>query len=350
MSGISDISAGQGGPLQSPLEGGDALPGISLPTDFNSTAALTQPDDYVEAEDKGSGLLLRNSGSRDLSAYFRSSDKAPGTALVTAVLDDFHRILHFPSDERDSIWSAALDRLECEGITVPRETIGTYERLRDLMEANGLTFEKRFHSLRNVLEILSNRESLDTLGQNRPIAVILATTIDEDHAFDWFPMVDTLVDSGRFDVVYYEASSEGEVRRILEGIHRATARTIHTLVLAGHGTASSLNLGERRSDNAAGRSREDLQLEIGDFEKGEFAFLSDLVALEGQVLLWSCSNGAGGERAVNLANTVARSLPGRPVISVEVPTNINSLQVKSDLSLNVTWINDDQEYVAEEPP
>jgi hypothetical protein len=264
-----------------------------------------------------------------------------------AILQEFDVIEKLPPESRDAVWTAALDQLESEGADFPRERIATYEAFQTFLEDSGLGFEDRFRSVRTVLEVAANRENLASLGSERPIALVIATTSDYNHAFEYFPLVDNLVGSGRFDVVYREASTEREAGEILEETYRTAGRPIHTLVLAGHGMQDSLDLGGPPPPASFFPPWSDqARVEIRDFEQGEFAGLGDFVETSGQVLLWSCSNGAGGADAENLANAFSDALPGRSVISVGVPSNIVALDVGPDAALDVTWASDDREYIA----
>jgi len=78
-------------------------------------------------------------------------------------------------------------------------------------------------------------------------------------------------------------------------------------------------------------------IDISDFHSGQIDLKRFLVP-GGQVFLYSCSNGKGGEDADNLANAVVQVSPkGTRIYSSRVIGNIRSLTVQDDLALKVEW-------------
>ncbi|MFO1464226.1 MAG: hypothetical protein U1F66_10660 [bacterium] len=273
-----------------------------------------------------------------------------GIPTEESALDRFYLLEKLPEEERQAMWERLMERLHREGTPLPAAGCDSYEAFRESLAALGPRLPSRVASLRNAMALLHNHETLGHEPVDLPIALAILAGDDHNGAMGvaGFPMLDTLAASGRFHVLYVEADDEDDVLRSMEEIHALTGRRVHTLVMGGHGTPNTLALGGEDLGRAApGATYEEADyVDTSDFYLGEFAGLNDLLAENGQVLLWSCSTGSGGEEVpYNLANSFSRAVPGRRVYSMREPGNIRSLEVAEDGSLEVEW-NNDAPYVA----
>jgi hypothetical protein len=226
----------------------------------------------------------------------------------------------------------------------------TYGSFLESLAALGANFPQRVLSLRTALSMLGNHERLGLEPVDRPIALAIVAASDHNRALtsSGFPLLDTLEETERFHLLYIEADDEDDVLRAMEEIYALTGRRIHTLILGGHGTPTSLALGGE--DLALGTSEgvydERNYLDTSDFYRGEFSAMNEFMETDGQVLLLSCSTGSGGvDSPFNMANSVSRAVPGRRVYSMMEPGNLRKLEVAEDGSLQVEW-NNDAPYVA----
>lgn len=264
-------------------------------------------------------------------------------ALSETRADPVEDILRFEkcdAAERETLWREAVAQLQAEGFAYAPDPNSTYADFRTRLEHLGAHLPFRVLSLRNALTLLHHRETLGEEPVELPIALVIGPTEDYNGHFNsirHFSMLDTLVASERFHVLYFEAGGEDEVEEILERVTSATGRRIHTWVLGGHGNPTTLSLGGSDTSASGSEEHEGEFIQIRDFVEGDFANLADYIEPEGQVLLWSCSTGAGEETSVNLANTLASALPGRRIHSTPVPNGIKGMEIHEDLSLEVLW-------------
>jgi len=300
-------------------------------------AAAAEPRPQENGGETETGFSFVDDLFRGLRTY---TEGAPKPYEARDIVNNFSLIFACPPSQRRELWQETLAELRADGIRIPEGRWNTPEDFASYLGENGLHFPERFRSIRTALTLVENRDSLGGACPVRPLAVVVTPTADHNGAFGrtGFPYLETLVSSGRFHVIYLEAGTEREMREGLEAIVYDAGVPIHTLVAAGHGTPTSLSLGSLVADPNIDPEEERF-LTPEDFLDGDFDGLSDLIAQDGQVLLFSCNNGTGEESGWNMANVWARALPGRRIYSSQVATNIRELEVREDLSLNVTWID-----------
>lgn len=270
------------------------------------------------------------------------------------ILETYRMLEKIPDSERELVWTRLMERLRAEGEPEIPESCESYAGFREALSSLGENFPMRVRSLRNAIALIRNHERLGLEPVERPIALAVVAASDHNGALGvsgGFPLMDTLEESGHFHVLYVEADDESDVVRAMEEVYALTGRRIHTLVLGGHGTPTALALGGQ--DLALGVPAESYDeahyLDTADFYRGEFSGFDALMETNGQVLLWSCSTGSGGEESpFNLANSVSRAAPRRRIYSMMEPGNIRSLDVAEDGSLELEW-NNDAPYVALSP-
>jgi hypothetical protein len=291
-----------------------------------------------------------------VSEYFSPSAPAPETEVEiagsTPTVDEvlaYHRSFEkVEGGERERLWQDSIARLRAEGFPY-LPTGETYASFRSRLDALGPHVSDRIVSLRSALTLLRNHDALGLATSELPVAVVIGPASDYNQAFTSFrgyPVLDSLIDSGRFNVLYFEASNETEACEALMTAHGGTGRRLHTVVFAGHGLRTALALGgpDPGGSGAAMGPEEDF-IDIGDLQNGFCGDLDAIMEPEGQILMWSCSNGDGGRDALNLANGMAESAPGRRVYSTPVPSNLSRLAVREDLSLDLAW-HDTDGYIA----
>ena len=307
---------------------------------------------------EGALPALREAGEgwgASVSEYFNGPDTAvvetpvtpPSVDEVLTYHRSFEKLEEGPARER--LWRDAISRLRAEGYPhLPPEN-ETYASFRARLEAVGPHLADRIVSLRNALTLLHNHESLGRGSPALPVAVLIGPAADYNGAFSshrGYPLLDSLISSGRFHVLYFESADEAGARDAMMAAHEGTGRRLHTVVFAGHGLPTALALGgPDPGETASALGPEEAFLDINDLRAGDLGDLNAILDPCGQVLMWSCSNGAGGAEALNLANGVAESVPDRLVYSTPIPSNISQLLVREDLSLEITW-RETEGYVA----
>lgn len=382
-------SAGVSAPVSRPTGGGDSsvssVPSGVLRETHEAFSRVTQTvDSFFSSLDRETasmvaGLterlssavpvrwnqILRNQafhGARLLGEELHSWG-APGDTLIQAGVmmglarqprigaDHFHAIGELSEPFRQFFWDRTLRDLERRGVPFPREHMRSYDDFIRHMEDNGISFHRRIHSLETAITLVENHRHLSEMGRDRPLAVIIANTGDHNGAFEDSLVIDDLVRSGRFDVVYEEVHTDHEAMSRLLRIHQtAEGRQIDTLMIAGHGSPTSLELGQDVSTDQS-------FIDVEDFSQGEFALLPNLIAPDGEVLLWACSTGGtpeGGSShsnvgSINLADQVSHHLPGRTIHATEMPNNIVGLSVTEEGGLAITWEHDAVHVVRTSP-
>lgn len=143
---------------------------------------------------------------------------------------------------------------------------------------------------------------------SKPNAVLIFPYSDWNHSFE-SPKTRELVQEIRkvYDLWVRVAEQEGTVYQAL-----AEISNIELLMLSGHGTATSLSLGENDLINFVSERDETYQIDLADEEIEEY--LAQLHP-SATIFLNSCYNGLGGEDLENLANFFYTRSLGRKVIS-----------------------------------
>ncbi|HKY62299.1 MAG TPA: hypothetical protein VJR29_02680 [bacterium] len=280
-----------------------------------------------------------------------SPAEAPGLPPSVDEALAYHRRFEKVSGaERDRLWRDAIARLRADGHPHLPPDGETYDSFRARLDALGAHAGDRIVSLGHALTLLHNHETLGTTTPDRPVAVVIGPTSDYNGAFashTGFPVLDSLMESGRFHVLYFESADEAGAREALRTAHEGVHRRLHTVVFSGHGMRTGLALEgpDPARPETVVASREEDFIDISDLVSGDLGDLDAILEPDGQILMWSCSNGEGGADAVNLANGMAEAAPGRPVYSTPIPTNLARLAVREDLSLDLAW-RGTESYVA----
>ena len=277
--------------------------------------------------------------------------------MLDLVMEDFNLIRYIPEDKIEEVWPQIQQRLADENVSFAEEDISSRDAFFGRVDSF-TKFPERFHSFGNLSEV-TYRQVPDT-ADPRPVALLLYPGTDWNGAFASFPLSDTFVDSDKFQVIYKEVSRQEELEQTISSV--GDMRQIHTLVIAGHGMNDRLQLGDIENvDTTDGVSPEELvevdsryifEHEFWTYEStvddstqtvpmGDFSTtLNQNVAPGGQVLLYSCSNGSGGEQSPNMTNAFASVLPQEvQLYSTLIPSNISDLEINDDLTLSVQWLD-----------
>lgn len=147
------------------------------------------------------------------------------------------------------------------------------------------------------------------IADAKPVALLIFPRADSNGAFADAEIA--AYEAQGFAVVYREASTEAEAVAVAREVRAQRMAPLDLLVIGGHGQPGALQLGA--SDVDAER--------LDYFDRETLKRLAGTLAVDGQVLLLSCSTGAGGQGAVNLATAFARARPGISVFAPQSPSN-----------------------------
>lgn len=229
------------------------------------------------------------------------------------------RLEKMPPVMRQALW----DELRTQYDLPP-----TYSEFHDALTDLGPWLPRRVVSLPAALRLLESHERLARGAVSERLTVVVGPTEDWNGAFTsdgGFPLLDTLLEQEDQQVLYFEASDEREMLRLLQAVRLKSGRDIDVLIVAGHGTPFSLALGDIQVQPQFDEALEGRYLTPEDVVLGDLSALDGIVAPEGEVILYSCSTGLGGAHVFNLANAFALALPGRSILSPQADTNMEAL-------------------------
>ena len=150
-------------------------------------------------------------------------------------------------------------------------------------------------------------EGMTPRDTKKPNTVMVFPTTDHNHAFD-NQQVRAFYQSltKAYDVWAYVTATDRNLYAQLDMVP-----SIDALVIGGHGTSTTLLLGEDGPHRCAG-NKATYTLDTGDQE-----FAQHLLNLtnHARIFLFSCTNGEGGAQADNLSNFVSAAACGRTVYS-----------------------------------
>lgn len=190
----------------------------------------------------------------------------------------------------------------------------------------------------------------------RPLAVVAASRYDHNGVFaKLHSNISTLEDAG-YRVVYLEANTDKELvadMRKIVGPGSEQEQKASVLLLAAHGSNSTMQLSytQKQASAASSVGLDDKAL-LSDPESG----MSECLAKNGQVILFSCSTGAGREQFGNIANMFREVFPQAREDGIFAPTReTNLLQFTCDPddgSISSLRFNNSELYRTqrEEPP
>ncbi len=329
-------------------------------------SSLRGDEEIVMTAVKGNGLAFQfadESLRRDryfvLQAVIRS-----GTALQFAdpsllkdtaflsqlVVRDINGLQALPPTVRNAAWKSIVttNRARLLQHFNPADLSDFQHFATALKERYGIEFIERFRSIEGLLEVLGQRKDPD--GPEKKLAILVYPKADYNGAFSRYPVIDRLMELG-FAVRYYEAGTEQEVRSALNNATNNGKFQADMVVLVGHGRVQTLALSDDPRPAGIPMNDEQRYIDTGDFTKnGDVDMpLDTYMKNGGSLVLYSCSNGEGGESAKdNLANTVARAFPDIRILATETATNIFDIRRDSDGRLFVEW-EDGETYIGNGP-
>lgn len=157
--------------------------------------------------------------------------------------------------------------------------------------------------LERIDEICHNR--LNQRSDGRPLAISVCCKGDYNGAFYIGDnMYDEMIEAG-YRVLYFEANSDMEIiEALMTGTLLGTraAQQAKLIIIGGHGNRTSLHLEGASSQLPDGRG----YIDPNDEELFNQVNLARTLAPGGQIVLDSCSNGAGRAELENMANFMRR--------------------------------------------
>ncbi len=229
---------------------------------------------------------------------------------------------------QQAIWDHLRQDFDTDLSTNSAPWPAEYSDYLNQLESLGPLLPLRIQGVPAALRLMEHHRHFRSGEGTGPLTVYIAPTADYNGAFTsdgGFPLLDRLLDMNQGQVLYFEAGSEAQMMQILEQVRETSGQDIDVLIVAGHGTPFSLALGNAQVHPDDSPEGEGQYLTPEDFALGDFAGLETILADEGEVILYSCSTGAGEEHLFNLANAFATALPGRRILSPQADTNIEAI-------------------------
>lgn len=291
---------------------------VVLAAATNNGVALEYADPSLLADEDFCAQIIRNNiGTAEYIAYLQKKDYWPKIWPMIWNAADWSLVLSEGAVQNYQAWKSALK------------------------DQYNIEFISRFRSMKVLFDVLQARKE-GTAVSKKPLAVLVYPKSDFNLAFEQYPLIDRMTELG-YEVVYYEASHEIQVREALEEATQGGERKAAVIIFGGHGTANNMRLDDQ--SNA-----ETVKLDVGDFGVSPDIPLADFIAPEGDVVLYSCSNGEGGEKNPhNMANTISAHLPaGVALHSSTAPANIRFV-AKENGRIKVYW-TEESLYIPERPP
>jgi len=237
-------------------------------------------------------------------------------------------------------WRRVLKKYDNFGeLKIPKDSIKTFAAFKSYMEKRyDIKFLGRFSSIENFIEVAGMRDPSSSVRDARPLAIFISPTSDWNHSLEQYPTIDRLIELG-YRVSYYEAENEMEAEQFLSDATGGGGDKASLIILAGHGGIKTLALGSADLGMNGEMENEEDYIDTGDFsDKSPNLDLAKYISRDGDLLLYSCWNGWGEEKNPdNLANTIARSLPGGVTIySSSAPMAIKSIGLDDDGELKIS--------------
>lgn len=157
-------------------------------------------------------------------------------------------------------------------------------------------------------------------NQEKPIALVIQNKNDEENVFahtNWINNLSKLKE--QYKLFIYEAEKDSVAFSCIKKTAEKYGK-ISLLVLAGHGNEISLNLGKPEKEIYPLTKKEIIPYErfyLDITDKKEFKEQEKYIKKDAKIILASCSTGNGREYKNNLANMIAKTLPGRTIYSPE---------------------------------
>ncbi|MEA3493408.1 MAG: DUF4116 domain-containing protein [Candidatus Margulisiibacteriota bacterium] len=189
-----------------------------------------------------------------------------------------------------------------------------YEGIIQSLKELDIEFPSRFKELHAIKEIIENRLNPDKID-GRPLALLVYPKKDGVNVFKMNQIAE-LIKHG-YRVLYFEAREEKDVYGALK--ENTKKQKANLFVLAGHGVQERTALGAE--DPAAKKGeREELYIDLSDEAEMIDLGLSNSLAGNSVIVLYSCSTGKGREDGLNVAKLMKKVFPRATVFSPTKPT------------------------------
>ena len=213
-------------------------------------------------------------------------------------------------------------------------TAEQYERLLLARKERGIAYFERY--LGEHFPIWMSAFDLPTKASRiKTLAVIVHNKNDAGGAFTNENYLNQLLHVLDHYAVYVcETDNRADAFRHIERAALAgeKPRKISLLVLGGHGTPYSLNLGETDDSEYADDERKQLEREqeryFSIFDGARFAEMGRYIAPRGKIVLVSCSTGRDIPNKKNLAQVIADAIPHATVYAPQTQTHVHKFVFK----------------------
>lgn len=229
-------------------------------------------------------------------------------------------LLELNPDMLSKVWASVQRQARTQGVSFPAGVMDSPYAFQEFLSEH-TEFPERFHSLKTVQEVFVEGEN--PKDPYLPVALLLYNKDDWNGAFQ-SKVIDDIAADGRFRVVYREVDSDDDVEDALEEFG-----PVHTLVLAGHGSKTTLQLGKPDPE------KKENYVDTEDYDRCDEELEKKYFIPGGQILLYACSNGEGGSEDDNLHRTMTWTFPHVSVYSSPLPSNIKGLSFDGDKHLEI---------------
>ena len=187
-------------------------------------------------------------------------------------------------------------------------------------------------------------EAITKASPQKPLAVIIHNKNDNNEVFsNVFYITELLHVLDHYSVCLFEADNRTEAFEYIKRAATASKkpRKISLLVLGGHGTPYSLNLGKTDDTEYADDERKQLEREqeryFSILDTARFAEMGRYVAPRGKIVLVSCSTGRYIPNGKNLAQVIAENIPHATVYAPQVDTHLKRFVIDNGKLTDVEY-------------
>lgn len=190
-------------------------------------------------------------------------------------------------------------------------------------EIRTLAYKIRLHSLFDLTE-----DDLSFQDIIKPKMLFVQGVKDWNGAFgkttgkDFFKKI-----KGKYDVKFIFAENEKDIHSIPENL-----KDVELFILAGHGSKTTLSLGEKDLRVSKKEEDETYTIDISDKEFGDFL---DRLNPKATIFLYACNNAGDNGSKINLATFIKQIANGRRVIASKTPCSASNIQLNKVYPLDI---------------
>ena len=223
-------------------------------------------------------------------------------------------------------------------------TLEQAERVFRIGKEQGITHFDRYFMNHNFPLKECTLDALTKASPQKPLAVIIHNKNDNNEVFsNVFYITELLHVLDHYSVCLFEADNRTEAFEYIKRAATASKkpRKISLLVLGGHGTPYSLNLGKTDDTEYADDERKQLEREqeryFSILDTARFAEMGRYVAPRGKIVLVSCSTGRYIPNGKNLAQVIAENIPHATVYAPQVDTHLKRFVIDNGKLTDVEY-------------